>query len=360
MAVIARSIPCEQGNIANCRMLNNGEAFVVTLMFYMRKIFLALPVVLMAGCGYEGSPLPPLANVPGRIAGLTCTQRGARLLIQFSPPQLTTEGLPIKPPLELDVRIGPDTEPAEEGAWAAGATKLPRGTVTNGAANYEAPVDAWVGQKVMVGVRAIGSNGKSSGWSFGATPIVPVPQTPSVVRAENTAEGIRLSWTGPESAFRIFRRTGNNPLDPVADVLRPPWTDTATQSGQQYTYAVRAIVKLPEASGAGREAESELSAEVSLTPKDEFPPAVPSGLRAAAAPRSIELSWSANAEADLAVYRVYRGVAGEPMRRIAEVGVPAYSDTNVEPAKTYRYEISAVDRSDNESNRSPAVEVQMQ
>jgi hypothetical protein len=329
-------------------------------MFYMRKIILALPVMLMAGCGYEGAPLPPLANVPGRIAGLSCTQRGARLLIQFSTPQLTTEGLPIKPPLELDVRIGPGTEPVVEGEWTTGATRLPRGTVANGAANYEAPVDAWAGQRVIVGVRAIGSNGKSAGWSFGAIPVVPVPQTPSVVRAENSAEGIRLSWTGLESGFRIFRRTGNDPLEPVADVSRPPWTDAATQPGQQYTYAVRAIVKLPEASGASREAESELSAEVSLTPKDEFPPAVPSGLRAGAAPRSIELSWSANAETDLAGYRVYRGAAGEPMRRIAEVGVPAYSDTKVEPAKTYRYEVSAVDRSDNESTRSPAVEIQMQ
>ena len=64
----------------------------------------------MAGCGYEGSPLPPLANVPGRVTDLSATQRGTRLLVQFTPPQLTTEGFPVKPPLDLDVRLGPGAD----------------------------------------------------------------------------------------------------------------------------------------------------------------------------------------------------------------------------------------------------------
>lgn len=329
-------------------------------MVYMRKIFPGLAVVLMAGCGYEGAPLPPLANVPGRITGLSSTQRGAQLLVQFTPPQLTTEGLPIKPPLALDVRIGPGTEPVDEGVWAAGATKLPRGELANGAATYEAPVTNWIGKQVIIGVKAIGSNGKSSGWTFGATLVVPEPQTPSALHTDNTEQGIRLTWTAPESAFRIFRRTGSEPLQQIADVSRPPWTDTSSQFGQQYTYAVRAIVKLPESATAGHEAESELSAEVSFTPKDEFPPATPSGLRAAAAPRSVELSWNDNSEADLAAYRVYRGVAGGPMQRIAEVEVPAYSDANVEPDKMYRYAVAAVDRAGNESTQTTPVELQLQ
>src|SRR5262249_23729320 len=147
---------------------------------------------------------------------------------------------------------------------------------------YEALVSGWIGKEVIVGVRATGSNGKSSGWTFGATFIVPEPQTPSAVQADNTEQGIRLNWNAPENAFRIYRRSGNDPLQPIADASRPPWTDTSTQFGQQYTYAVQAIVKLPESATAGHEAESELSAQVSLTPQDEFPPVTPSGLRAAA------------------------------------------------------------------------------
>ncbi len=326
----------------------------------MRKILPALAIVLMAGCGYEGSPLPPLANVPGRVTDLSVTQRSARLLVQFTPPQLTTEGFPVKPPLDLDVRVGPGSEPVDEAVWATGATKLPRGELAKGSASYETPVSEWIGKQVIVGVRATGSNRKSSGWTFASTFVVPAPQIPSAVRADNTEQGIRLSWSGPESAFRIFRKTGNEPLQPVADVARPPWTDNSTQFGQQYTYAVQAIVKLPEASGAGHEAQSDLSGEISFTPKDEFPPATPSGLRAAAAPKSIELSWNGNDEADLAGYRVYRGVAGGPMRRVAEVELPAYSDPDVEPGKLYRYGVSAVDRSSNESAQTPPVELQLQ
>jgi len=326
----------------------------------MRQIFPVLVVLVLTGCGYEGAPLPPLANVPGRVTGLSSTQLGTRLIVQFSPPLLTTEGFPIKPPLDLDVRIGPGTEPVDEGSWAPGALRFPRGTISGGVAAYEMPVAEWDGKQVIVGVRAIGSNGKSSGWTFTATPIVPAPETPSALRAENTAGGIRLSWTSAEKGFRIFRRTGSSDFQPVADVPRPPWTDAETQFGQQYTYMVRSIVKLPEADGTGREAESELSGEVSLTPRDEFPPATPSGLRAAAAPQSVQLSWNANTETDLAAYRVYRGVEGGPMERIAEVGVPAYSDANVVPAKTYRYAVSAVDRLGNESAPSDTVEVQLQ
>jgi hypothetical protein len=326
----------------------------------MLKIFPALGVVLMAGCGYEGSPLPPLANVPGRVTDLSATQRGARLLVQFTPPRLTTEGFPIKPPLDLDVRIGPGAEPVEEAVWAARATTLPRGEVAKGSASYETPVTEWIGKQVIVGVRATGGNRKSSGWAFASTFIVPAPQTPSAVRADNTEQGIRLTWSGPESAFRIFRKTASEPLQPVADVARPPWTDTTTQFGQQYTYAVQAVVKLPEASGASHEAQSDLSQEVSFTPKDEFPPAVPSGLRAAAAPRSIELSWNGNDEPDLAGYRVYRGIAGGPMRPVAEVEIPAYSDADVEADKIYRYAVSAVDRTGNESTQTAPVELPLQ
>ena len=104
--------------------------------------------------------------------------------------------------------------------------------------------------------------------------------------------------------------------------------------------------------------ESDLSASVSLTPVDKFPPAVPAGLRASTAPNSIELNWEPNAEPDLAAYRVYRAIAGGPFEKIADVtAVPSYSDRATEHGKTYRYAITAIDRSGNESPRSPVLEV---
>jgi fibronectin type 3 domain-containing protein len=85
---------------------------------------------------------------------------------------------------------------------------------------------------------------------------------------------------------------------------------------------------------------------------------VPGGLHAAAAPNSIELAWERNTEPDLAGYRLYRAAADGAFEKIAEVSqVPSYSDHKVEHGKTYRYAVSAVDQSGNESARSAVVEV---
>ena len=93
---------------------------------------------------------------------------------------------------------------------------------------------------------------------------------------------------------------------------------------------------------------------------DTFPPATPSGLRVAAAPGSIEISWDRNSEPDLAGYRVFRGTGAGPLEKLADVGqIPSYSDRNVERGKTYRYAVSAFDRAGNESRQTPVMEAML-
>jgi hypothetical protein len=70
------------------------------------RLLLFCGALFGAGCGYVGDPLPPLANVPGKIADLAAVQRGARLIVHFTPPAQTTEGFAIKTPLRLDLRVG--------------------------------------------------------------------------------------------------------------------------------------------------------------------------------------------------------------------------------------------------------------
>jgi fibronectin type 3 domain-containing protein len=105
-------------------------------------------------------------------------------------------------------------------------------------------------------------------------------------------------------------------------------------------------------------AESELSAPITITPHDTFAPAPPSGIRAIAAPQSVELTWERNTEADLAGYRLYRATGDGAFEKLKDlVQVPAYSDKKVDTGKTYRYQISAVDQAGNESGRSAAITV---
>ena len=129
--------------------------------------------------------------------------------------------------------------------------------------------------------------------------------------------------------------------------------DRATESGKPYTYIVQRIVKLPE----NRQAESDPSPEVSITPRDTFAPGAPTGVRAAAGVDSIELSWEGIQEEDLAGYRVYRAPPGQEFEKLADVPlIPTYSDRAAEHGKTYRYSVTALDRAGNESPKSAVAE----
>jgi hypothetical protein len=324
----------------------------------MRRIVPALAAVLAAGCGYSGNPLPPLANIPARVADLTVIQQGDRIVARFTLPKVTTEGMAIKGGLKLDLRIGPAPDPFQEDMWAAGAMPVAPGVVENGAASYQIPSAGWTGKEVVLGVRVSGTNRKESGWSNLVVAQVVAPlETPVDVRADNTTQGAQLTWRAAGTDFRIFRRSGSEAFAAIAEAPQPPWTDTTTEFGKTYAYRVQTIAKLAN----NREAESDLSVEVSITPEDKFPPAVPTGLRATATPNSIELTWDSNTEPDFAGYRVYRASADGPFEKVADTStLPAYSDRAVEPGKTYRYAISGVDQAGNESMRSSAVEAMME
>jgi fibronectin type 3 domain-containing protein len=266
----------------------------------------------------------------------------------------------IKPPLKLDLRIGDATPaPFRDGEWAAHAQLVPPGPVEKGIATYEIPSAQWTGKDVTIAVRAVGGNGKESTWSaIEALPVVAPPQKPAAPKLESTAEGVRLTWEGAAGDYRIYRRQGEEKaFARVGDVQRTEWTDRTSEFGTPYVYMVQRIVKL----GANREAESDPSEELPITPKDTFQPAAPTGLRASPAAASVELSWERNAEPDLAGYRIYRAIPGGAFEKIAEVSqVPSYSDRTVEHARQYRYTVTAFDKSGNESPQSAIAEVSLQ
>jgi fibronectin type 3 domain-containing protein len=112
--------------------------------------------------------------------------------------------------------------------------------------------------------------------------------------------------------------------------------------------------------GNQKMAESDISAVDTHIPKDRFAPAVPSGLRADRTANSVSLVWEADTDTDLAGYRIYRSEGSGPWQKLADVNaVPSYSDAAAEHGKTYRYAVSAFDKTvpPNESERSAAVEI---
>jgi hypothetical protein len=318
------------------------------------KRLLLLAAALAAGCGYVGEPLPPLLNIPSRVADLKVRQIGDRLHIEFTIPPLTTEGEVLKSLGRIDLRVGASSEGQfNADSWAAAAQRVEDIQPVDRAVRTAVPAAPWAGRNAILGVDLIGENGRRAGWSNLVTVAVvpPLPQ-PADVRAENVREGVRVSWRADGSAVRILRQAPEEKEFTLAgETAASPWVDKTVAYGKTYRYRARLIAKTPTG-----EAWSELSAEAQITPEDRFAPAAPAGLTAVPSTASVELVWEPAPEP--ARYRVYRSSGGESMKQVAEVdGAPAYSDRGIESGKTYRYAVSAIDAAGNESEKSAAIEV---
>jgi predicted phage tail protein len=91
------------------------------------------------------------------------------------------------------------------------------------------------------------------------------------------------------------------------------------------------------------------------------PPATPTGVTATApaAPSNggyVDLSWSANGEADLAGHAVYRSTtSGGPYVKVASASVAFYRDSGLSNGTSYYYVVTSLDAAGNESPRSAQV-----
>jgi Lamin Tail Domain/Calcineurin-like phosphoesterase len=82
-------------------------------------------------------------------------------------------------------------------------------------------------------------------------------------------------------------------------------------------------------------------------PLDTTPPAMPTNLTASAGDGEVTLNWTANTEADLNHYNLYRDGA-----EIASPTSATYTDSGVTNGTTYSYQVTAVDNAGNESASS--------
>jgi hypothetical protein len=323
-----------------------------------RRDCCALAALLMTGCGYVGDPLPPLLNIPGRVTDLRVIERAERIVVEFTVPELTTEGMPLKLG-SVDLRAGPPgPEPFDAEVWAAGAKRLDTSGAKPGPVRVEFPALGWNGAEVFVRVRILSDRGKDGGWTdFAILRVIAPLERPSGLKAEAVAEGVRLAWSGPRRAqevrFRVRRRSGTGAAAEVATVSGAEWLDRGTRYGESYEYWVQAVVN-----AGGANAESEISEAATVQPVDKFAPATPAGVTVLAGPASIELTWDRNTEADLAGYYLYRAAGDGAFERIgALLTTPNYSDTQARPGVRHRYAASSVDQLGNQSGRSAPVEM---
>ena len=301
--------------------------------------------VLLSACGYVGPPMPPTLDIPVTITDFRAWEYGDNIELAFTLPDKTTENLDLTSVRSIELRIEADQS---DGKLVA----LP--IVKPGPVTAQVPAQMWIGKTIVLAVRATGPKGKPSAWSNPVSLMVIQPlATPSMPKLQNVAKGVELTWTGTGPRYRIFRAEGSGQPQQLADSDGPPYLDETTVYGTRYGYRVQAI--------ASENQWSVLSEATEITPVDIFPPAVPQGLGAVSTPQSIELAWTRNTETDFQGYNIYRSVDSGPFQKIASlIEVPTFSDSMIERGKRYRYTVSAVDLTGNESAQTAPVEATAQ
>jgi len=316
-------------------------------MLVSRRILCGLPVLLLAGCGYIGDPLPPALNIPQAVADLRAVQIGDEIVVRFTAPARTTDGLILSKPGPADLRLGPVSAPLSS---QYEVPVEPGEEVT-----FNVPVGSHADRSVAVSVRTVSARGRHSAWSNPVVLEVIDPlAVPAGLKAEAHARGVLVRWVSgdPRSQvqFRVSRSVEKQERsEVVATVSKPEYLDTNAQYGNPYRYFVEAMLG---------EALSRPSEVVLVIPEDRFAPETPTAVTAVAGVKTIELSWEPNAEADLQGYRVFRSLGAESAEPISQVSGPSFSDPEIVSGRNYSYAISALDQAGNESARSRPIQIE--
>ena len=287
------------------------------------------------------------------------------------PPPPTSPFLFRRPPAERQARpeervqIGPREfealaalalriEGAELSAAISGdriLLRLPLGGPPDEAAEEE-------GEGEIYAVRTVSLQGLASQSSnlVSILPRIP-PPAPRSLETRPGAEGVDIVWQAedPPFGFRVYRREAASRTygEPIA-VPQPDarsHLDRTARFDSRYVYSVTAVAL------EGPRVESAPASEREVDYQDRYPPEPPTGLIVLAEPSRARLLWEPSAANDLAGYLVYRREGegdGDGFARLGEE--PAldigYLDETVASGRAYRYYVTAVDLSGNESEAS--------
>ena len=377
-----------------------------------RNVLLVLAAaVSLAGCGKRGDPHPPVPIIPKATSDLVVAQRGPKIIVAWSYPAMTTSGkslaairrvviyryaedLPVtQPARDANSIMSGDADsttpraisafskvpllgPAQflklrtrldsiEGANLPAASSGAR-LVYEDAPDFHAADGRPLRLTYVVVTEADTANSDLSNLAT----IVPidVPLPPTDVVAAPAAEGVVLSWKAPEKVingnekpflwgYNVYRWSeGQTPDELAAPINTSPVSRTTYTDAPpfgSFHYRVTAV-----SATAPARIESDPSAAVVASFKDLTPPPAPTGATALIETKAVRLLWDAVSAPDMAGYKVYRSEgSGQPLRVTAPrilltpqaITAPNYRDTIPDPGISYFYEITAVDKSGNES-----------
>ncbi|MEO8218208.1 MAG: hypothetical protein ABI718_14100 [Acidobacteriota bacterium] len=369
--------------------------------------FLLIMFLGLAGCGKKGNPTPPVPIIPKAVSDLAVAQRGPEILLSWSYPAMTTTGKKLEmvrsitilrytenlPPsalarepvqavgagesgtprvIELFKEI-PAIPPQQFAKLAATVTRIGGDEIpahSEGARLFYAddpPVGDSGNQPIRMTYAVVtsGPAGKSDLSNLASIVPLQVSVPPADVVARPDAAGVSLTWARPATAvtagykpdiagFNVYRvaasgkaGTLDSPIN-NAPVLEPSYKDAPPLGVWQYRVTAVSAYGPPLV-------QSDASEAVVAEFRDLVPPPQPVSISALVEESAIRALWDAVVAPDLKGYKVYRTVIGGPRTLLTPQPI---TDTNIrdtQPTRgsVYRYWVSSVDTSGNESAATP-------
>ena len=361
---------------------------------------------LCGGCGKKGDPLPPLVRVPVAPGDLVAERRASTTELRFTVPASNTDGtrpaniqrvdvyaltgsgtvsddellkigtriasVAVKAPLDPDDVIGPDDpnedlQPPQGSGLDQGISTMVKEDLPAVAASASTNADIPTRHYLAIGISTRGRRGLFS--RRVTVPLVAAPAAPSAPALTYDATTLILTWSPVSAAaagagtglgynvYEVSKSATSEPAetrltaDPISE---PRFVDRRIEWGVERCFTVRTTEGYPE----GLRVESSATPTVCVTPADKFAPAPPAGLTPVASEATVNLTWDANAEQDLAGYLVLRGAApGELLVPLtaAPIQETSFKDT-VQSGVRFVYAVQSVDKAGNVSAPSARVE----
>jgi len=346
-----------------------------------------LPVILailVAACGVQAPPEPPRVEIPQQIKDLAVAQVGATFHITFTMPALAADGELLTKPAQIDIfrsvspAGAPPTIPGTSGnPWISLVPQQLQTYVNGGKVNYPLQFSPQefkqnVGSTFTFLVIGLtrgfrGRPRRSAPSNVGQATLLDVAAPVSNLAVRPSQDALLLTWNAPAetltgappshiSGYWIYQSQTGKPdsFKKLGETSSSHFEHRSFQFGSQYFFSISAVTTV------GREtAESQPSAPVSITPRDIFPPPVPTGLTAVNTAGAVDLLWNASHVNDLAGYNIYRRARGAPFERINKelAPTPVFHDATVSPGQDYEYAVTAIDLAGNESEKSKPASV---
>jgi hypothetical protein len=340
-----------------------------------------------SGCGKRRPPIPPVERVQQRTEFLSGAQQGNEVILGWPAPLRNAPDKSVQSIRRIDVYRLAEKPGAPraltEDDFAARATLI--GSVTydqiknaGDTLTYVDPLElGGEPTRLRYAVRYVNASGQRAAFSNFLTiePAARIARPPTLQKTDKEVgeHAITISWLPPTAnidgstpinllGYNVYRmdESQSGPTQaPINSALvsGTEYVDKNFTFGTEYHYLVRSVSLGTE----GAQVESLNSNSITITPRDVFPPAPPSGISVAPSPGQLSIFFAANPESDIAGYNVYRstdaGLAKENWTKLTPTLLTrtTFHDDKIESGRKYYYYLTAVDTAGNSSSSSEVV-----